>query len=210
MVLFMFDLDGTLFDARDSITNSVKHSLAAHGLDADDKAIREQIGKPIHEIFRKLTPESPPGQVNDLVKRMRERFQETYLNEYVLFPNVKETLETLFEKGNQMVVVTVKPEVYANGLLNHFGLGGFFKLVMGNGIDNKPLGKTELLRSIASKIGGNEKGIMVGDTIHDVKAAKGLGFFSVGVSFGYGLRKESEKEMADMIINDFSELLRLV
>ena len=72
----LFDLDGTLTDPGEGITNSVAYALNAYGIKVEDKtALNVFVGPPLHESFCKYYKFSIL-QAFDAVTKYREYYHD--------------------------------------------------------------------------------------------------------------------------------------
>ena len=51
---------------------------------------------------------------------------------------------------------------------------------------------------------------MIGDTIHDIKMGKNVNTSTLGVSWGYNNQEELHRKNADRVVNDPSELVKIL
>ena len=135
MKTLFFDLDGTLTDPAEGITNSICYALEKYGITIEH---REQlycfIGPPLWESFVKYF-EFSEEQAHEAVAYYREYFSVKGLYENKVYPGIQEMLETLQQKGVPMVLATSKPTVYAEQILKHFQLDSYFTFVSGSELD---------------------------------------------------------------------------
>ena len=197
-----------MFDSRKVIITSIKLAVGdRHKISSDE--IIPLIGKPLDEIFESILPKGEWISIPQYVKNYRRHFEQRFLDEYKLFPEVKETLERIHARGDLLLVGTVKIVAYSEALLERFGINNIFHSVEGNSLKGRAKNKTEIVGRLVSRLGllGKE-GYMVGDTIHDVRAGKRFGLKTVGVTYGYGLKNKGEEREPDRVIDNFSELLQ--
>ena len=69
----LFDLDGTLTDPKEGITNSAAHALRHFGIDADPESLTFFIGPPLYESFERFA--IPEGRMEEAVAVFREYFE---------------------------------------------------------------------------------------------------------------------------------------
>ena len=94
--VILFDLDGTLTDPQEGICNCITHALSYYGISKPHSELTQFIGPPLLKSFAGLVGEENAA---DAVKYYRERFSVVGLYENQIYPNVKETLALLKEKG---------------------------------------------------------------------------------------------------------------
>ena len=59
-------------------------------------------------------------------------------------------------------------------------------------------------------IDGTFEAFMIGDTFHDIKMGKNVNTNTIGVSWGYNNQEELHRENADRVVNDPSELVKIL
>jgi len=203
-----FDLDGTLTDPGEGITNSVAHALRKWDIEETDKTkLYKFIGPPLIDSFQKYYGFSLEDARTN-VKYYREYFSTKGLFENQVYDGVKELLKFLKESGKKLVVATSKPEKFSIEILKHFELYEYFDFVAGASMDETRTKKDEVIAYALESLGITEKSqvIMIGDREHDIYGAKAHGLASIGVLYGYGNREEFEKAGATYIVETVGEL----
>ena len=196
LVNVLFDLDGTLTDPRQGILACFQYALEALHFDLPtDRELEGFIGPPLRESFARLFGPNNQTRVEQAVALYRERFAAEGMFENSVYPGIVEVLAELSDHGTRLSVATVKPTVFAERIVEHFGLGRFFHGVYGSELNGTPLDKTYLLADLlkAESLSPTET-IMIGDRAHDVLAAKINGIPSIGVLWGYGSRCPYSRE----------------
>lgn len=126
----LFDLDGTLTDPGEGITNSVVYALKKYGIEVSDKTeLYKFIGPPLHESFQVFYGFSEE-KAQEAVKYYREHYSKTGIFENKVYDGMEDTLELLKNSGRRLVVATSKPEKFAKQIL-HFHLIKYFSLWLG-------------------------------------------------------------------------------
>jgi phosphoglycolate phosphatase len=205
-----FDLDGTLTDSRPGILRSMRHALEILGLPVPaDEALIHFIGPPTQDAFRELLSSSDPELNTRAIAVYRERFVRLGMFENSVYPGVVAGLTALREAGFPLLVVTSKPEVFANQIIDHFELRQFFGHVYGSELSGERGNKGELIAHVLASEGlASEKCWMIGDRLHDMRGAKLNSLRAAGVLWGYGSREELTRAGADAIFADMPELVR--
>ena len=121
-------------------------------------------------------------------------------------------LDTLTSSGYTLCVATSKPRVFAERILDHFGIAPYFSFVGGTGLDGSLPTKADVIAHVLAGSNITDRGtaLMIGDRKYDILGAKTVGIDSAGVLYGYGDRAELEAAGADYIlpaIPDLEELL---
>ena len=203
-----FDLDGTLTDPAQGITNSFIHALKYFGIEIPSyETLCTFIGPPLPETF-KTQFGFDEQKVAEGVKIYREYFATKGLLENSVYPGIPELLAGLKAAGKKLVVATSKPEEYSVRIIEYFGLAQYFENVCGSLMDESRSKKDEVIAYAIERnhISDKSKILMIGDRKHDILGAKKIGLKSCGVLFGYGSRKELEEAGADFISQNVSRL----
>lgn len=204
----LFDLDGTLTSPAVGITKSVNYALEFFGIYTEDLCeLHKFIGPPLKESFMKYYG-FDEERANLAVDKYREYFRETGIYENELIDGIDVLLRKLSEDGRQLIVATSKPKVYADIILEHFGLMKYFSQVCGSELDGTRVKKDEVITYALEKAGISdpEAAVMVGDREHDVFGAKKAGIECIGVLFGYGSREELQVAGAEYVAETVEEL----
>ena len=205
-----FDLDGTLTDPAQGITNSFIHALKYFGVEIPSyEELCKLIGPPLPYSFE-TTFGFPHEQAMEAVTKYREYFATKGLYENKVYDGIPELLQKLKEKGKHLVVATSKPEEYSIKIIEHFGLAKYFDYVCGCLMNESRSKKDEVIAYALQCCGLGESDksrvLMVGDRLHDIEGAKKNGLKSCGVLFGYGSREELENAGADYIVENVEDL----
>jgi phosphoglycolate phosphatase len=211
----LFDLDGTLTDPEVGITTSLRHGLAAVGLDADAVGpLRRFIGPPLQETFAGFGLDR--AQVDVAIAAYRAYFGEVGLYENALIPGVDQVLAQLQAGGRPLAVATSKPIGFARRIVEHFGLDRFVTVVAGAELDGTDRHKHEVIASALRQLGpprtaaASGPAVMVGDRSHDVAGAALMDLVCIGVTWGYGSRTELEEAGAAAIVDRPAQLAGLL
>ncbi|HYP98214.1 MAG TPA: HAD-IA family hydrolase [Polyangiaceae bacterium] len=205
-----FDLDGTLTDSRPGILASMRHALTILGREIPpDEALSRFIGPPTHDAFRELLQSNDAELNTRTIGIYRERYAKLGLFESSVYPGISEGLKALREANYRLFVVTSKPQVFANTIIDHFELRQYFSQVYGSELNGERSNKGELIAHVLSSEGISPPNAwMIGDRLHDVAGAKRNGVRVAGVLWGYGPREELSEAGADTLFQTMPELVR--
>lgn len=180
----LFDLDGTLIDSTNSILNGFFAAFDTFKFKRPQiEEICALIGHPLDYMFAHLGVNDEA--VWDFVAVYKETYKKTYLQDTKLLDFAKESIELANEFAD-IGVVTTKTSKYSVILLDHLGVGKYFKTVIGKDdvINPKPHPEP-ILKALLNLDKTDKFAYMVGDTPMDAKAAKSANVISVGVTCGY-------------------------
>lgn len=205
-----FDLDGTLTEPFDGITNAVVYALKRFDIEVEDRrTLAVFIGPPLFESFSKYFGLSDDDAVR-AVSYYREYYSEKGLYENKLYDGIVPLLQTLRSRGKRLFVATSKPEVFSVKIIERFGLDEYFEFTAGASLDKSRIEKADVIE-YALRRGAvlAERSVMIGDRKHDILGAKAHGLKSVGVLYGYGDRDELTAAGADFIAETPSDVALL-
>lgn len=216
MKTVLFDLDGTLINSKLGITKCTQYALEFFGItEPDADKLECFIGPPLIESFQKYYGFSP-DKAKEAVAKYRERYHSVGIYECELYPDVEETLQRLKTAGYRIAMASSKPEVSCKQIMEHFGLSGYFDEIVGATLDGRIDSKISVLREVLRRLATRNLSelCLVGDTRFDALGAKEAGIDCVGVTYGFGSRREllgsgvievcnSMKEVGDYLVERF-------
>lgn len=208
----LFDLDGTLTDPGEGITNSVAYALNKFGIEVTDKTtLYSFIGPPLIDSFMKYYNMSYEDGLK-AVGYYREYFGVTGIFENRVFDGIHELLTEIKESGRKISLATSKPEVYAKRILEHFDLAKYFDFVGGATMDESRSKKSDVIAYTLDKLNVTDKSkvVMVGDRHHDIEGANVNDLDSIGVLFGYGDRDELKTAGAKYIAETVNDIMKFL
>ncbi|WP_078864173.1 phosphoglycolate phosphatase [Streptomyces sp. AcH 505] len=209
----IFDLDGTLVDSAEDLQaalNQLLSELRLCSIGAEE--IKAMIGDGVPKLVERglAAANGDPEKADVWVPRFLEIYQQNPAALTRCYPDVRETLGMLHRRKFKLGVVTNKPARAARQILESLLLSQFFSVVVGGDTLQErkphPAPLLEAARQLDLEPG---QILMVGDNMHDVKAARAAGMRCVAVSYGYHHQPPSEFN-ADGLIDRFGDLLALV
>ena len=206
-----FDLDGTLIDPRDGIVRSLQYALEAMGAAIPETASLECfIGPPLAGTFGHLLGTEDRERIQQAIAAYRVRFGTTGLFESRVYEGIRDALRTLHASGRSLWIVTSKPTVYSEVIVEHHGLRPYFRKVYGSELNGDRTDKAVLIRYVLETEGLSPREVlMVGDRAHDVLGARANGVGCLAVRWGFGSEDELESARPDAIVSSTVELTAL-
>lgn len=207
-----FDLDGTITEPAQGITNGIKYALSKYGIHVEDRTeLYPFIGPPIRDSF-KLFYSFSDEQVEEAVSYYREYYSTQGILENEIMPGMENALIKLKNAGCKLYVATSKPEIYAIQILQNLKLDKYFEIIAGGLLDGSRDNKNEIIKYLLDKAGIDEQSeeirntVMVGDRKFDVLGAQFFNMDNIAVTFGYGDRAEFAECNAMKIVDTAEEL----
>jgi len=208
----IFDLDGTLLNTLEDITDSVNFALALHDFPLRKKAeVRSFIGDDNAYLIERSIPN---GLDNPLFEKCLADFRDHYFknmqNKTDAYSGIIELLGKLSKAGYKLAIVSNKSD-NAVKKLNEVYFGKYIKAAFGisKNVLKKPAPDIvfQVLKELRSTA---DKAVFVGDSEVDVETAKNSGIIIVGVTWGFRDRGVLEQKGADYIIDRPQDLLKII
>ncbi len=208
----IFDLDGTLLDTLDDLTDSINFILQQYGLPSCSKI---QTASYLGYGSQVYLEKASGGKLNP------EQFAEcldTYKTYYAAHMNQKTKpfseilplLESLQQAGIYTAVVSNKFDAAVKGLCQqYFGNRIDFAIGEGHGLRPKPNG--DMLQAVAKKWGiALQDCIYIGDTEVDLQTAKNANMPCIAVSWGFRTKNQLLDFGANCIVDTPEELKNIL
>jgi pyrophosphatase PpaX len=208
-IAVLFDLDGTLVDTIPFILASVRHAFVGYGTSPTDAEWIAGIGTPLRD---QLAPFArTPSDVDGLVARYRDFWVAEHDARTRAFPGAVELVAELAAAGHPVGIVTGKLESGALRTLRHVGLLPYAGVVVG--ADGAPRAKPHpdpVLVALRRLRRSPDRALMVGDSDHDVVAARSAGVYAVAALWGACDRARLAAAGADAFAGSIGEVRAIV
>lgn len=216
--LVMFDLDGTLIETAPEIFDAVNDTLRRFDLPEVTQAhVNDWIGHGTRELLIQAIAHS--GKTNVATVRASatlaliaaefdKHYQSRCGTRSHLYPQVRETLVALRERGVKLAVVTNKEGRYTATVLDAHQLSPLFdRVVSGDTLPAKkpdPMGVQSCLDVFSVPA---HRALFVGDSSIDVATARNAGVTVWALPYGYNMGQPIEACAPDRVIDNCSVLL---
>lgn len=203
--LLIFDLDGTLIDSREDLAAGINHMRIHFGL--DPLSLETVVGY-IGNGVRRLVEGSLQGaaiNVDEALQINKEYYYSHLTAHTVLYDGVEQGIRRLVAAGQTLAVLTNKPGDPSRQILEYFGIGDFFEVIIGGGdvetLKPDPEGALRCMEVAGAEAANTW---MIGDHWTDLAAADHAGTKSAFVRYGFG---EECGYKPDVYFASFSELV---
>ncbi len=207
--LVIFDLDGTILDTLDDLSDSVNFALKNNNLPLrTKKEVRSFVGNGIKLLIERAVPEETPECLTDKVfVDFRQYYALHSCDNTKPYEGIIEVLFNLRNNGIKTAVVSNKADFAVQELIDKY-FHGLFDFVTGEreGISKKPAPDTvfEAVRKTSSEL---SSAVYVGDSEVDIETAKNAGINCVITDWGFRDREQLIFAGADTIVSDTQSLL---
>jgi len=204
----LFDLDGTLIDTNELIITTYLHTLEKY---YPSKYPREDVlpflGPTLHDVFGNMDPD----RVEEMDSEYRA-FNIANHDELVKeFVGVKETVQTLKDRGYKLGIVTTKRHDVTLKGLRLMELEAYFEVIVAYDHVEKVKPDPEPIFKALEQLGSTpEESIMVGDNFHDILAGKNAGTATAGVAWSIKGREYVAKYEPDYMLENMKDLLTIL
>jgi phosphoglycolate phosphatase len=207
----IFDLDGTLANSLPGIEYASRHAVDSVCPNRNSFELRQFIGPPVRDIFRLIFPDIEGNELEALVREFRKVYDYGGWRKTVLFDGVKDTLIKLEYLKIRSYLVTSKPKLPTEKILDLLNIRNHFvDIVCPDSVLPAFTSKSNAMASLITKHGlDSEKILSIGDTNEDNLAAKNCGIWFAAAIYGYG-HFEEDSAFIDFRINTILDLLEIV
>ena len=206
-----FDLDGTIADSFEGISDSILYALDKLGITAPPReSLKSFVGPPLFDEFKRRFA-MDDDTAREAVRLYREYYPIKGIYEQTPINGAEKLLKTLHDRGITVCLATSKPREYAEKILEFFKFENYFDHIVGATFDGKISAKADVI-ALALRITGArpENALMVGDRFYDVEGAHACKVRCVGVLCGFGSREELESNGDDFISEELSGVAEIV
>ena len=214
-IAVIFDLDGTLLDTLDDLTDSVNHVISNYGFrPVSRENVRNFIGNGARLLVER-SMYSKNGELDvevadpELAKHCLDEFLVYYRKNLNVktapYPDLIDALECLYRNNIPMAVVSNKPDAAVKELCySHFEK--YFPIALGEvaGQPKKP--DPTILYGVIKEL-GCDTAIYVGDSEPDIRVAENANVPSVLMTWGFRDKQALIDGGAEILADDASELL---
>lgn len=210
----IFDLDGTLLNTLEDLTDSVNHAMEEFGFPLHTiEEIRSFVGNGAPTLIERSIPQ---GKENPSYDAVLAAFKEHYAahceDKTNPYEGIMELLAQLKEKGYRMAVVSNKFDGAVKRLCGKY-FGDYIEAAIGESADvkRKPAPDTvyQALRELSCDA---SRAVYVGDSEVDIQTAKNASLPCISVTWGFRTEERLKDAGADgkLMIRNPQELVPLL
>lgn len=210
----LFDLDGTLLDSIEDLTDSMNIVLDGFGFPGHDaEACKNFVGDGVEIFALRALPENRRDEatVAQCAAEMRAEYRKRWSLKTRPYDGIPELLDDLTLRHLKLAVLSNKPEESTKEMVAELLSKWRFYPVAGArpSVPKKPdpilaIEISQQLRVPADKF------LYLGDTGTDMKTARGAGMFAVGALWGFRTAEELKDTGAEVLVAHPSEVLQLL
>lgn len=208
----IFDLDGTLLNTLDDLTDSVNYVLSLYGFpNRKITEIKSFVGNGVGRLIELCVSDGINNpKYEKCLADFRDHYSTNIQNKTDAYQGINELLKQLVKENYKIAIVSNKFDA-AVKKLNQVYFGEYIKVAIGESenVSRKPAPDT-VFKALEELGSSADRAVYVGDSEVDVKTAENSGIVCIGVTWGFRDREVLENEGADYIIDRPEELLKVI
>lgn len=210
--LLIFDMDGTILNTLDDLTDTTNYALMQHKLPTHTlEEVRMMVGNGLAMLIEKAVPEGSD-------QALKAKVLETYLSYYKEhcadktrpYEGICETIKKARDMGYKTAVVSNKTDAAVQSLCEDY-FKGLFDASIGDkeGVRRKPY--PDSVEAVLEMLKVDKAdAVYIGDSDVDIMTAKNSGLDLIGVSWGFRGRDFLKEHGAQTIIDKAEQLFDFI
>ena len=177
MSTILFDFDGTIMDTRSAYVLMIVEAFNKANIPTTPEEVSRQLIPSIKGTIRKLLVDLDMED-DKLVKKLESSTITLISSEWMdlikLNKNIKELLDSLYDDGHDLYLVSNSHSSFVLPAIAKFGLGKYFREILT--LDSGNIDKIDMILELAVKLGELVIDITyIGDSLMDVTLAEEVG-----------------------------------
>lgn len=210
--LVIFDMDGTILNTLDDLTDSLNYALEQSGYQARTVSeVKSFVGNGIRKLIERGVPKEAD---TESIQTVHERFAQYYkihcADKTRPYEGICELLVNLRKKGIKTAVVSNKADFAVHELCIKY-FDDMFDIDMGEreGVNKKP--SPDMINEVIDRLSvQRKKTVYVGDSDVDIETARNAGIDLICVDWGFRDRDFLHEHGADIIVSAPDEICDIV
>lgn len=205
----IWDLDGTLLDTLEDLTNSINVTMKRYCLPTHSKeAVRQFVGHGIKNLMKSAVGEAGKNVGGEAFEFFTSHYADHCKENTAPYVGVMPLLRELYEAGYRQAVVSNKADFAVKTLCKeHFE--GLIDIAIGEneaaGIRKKPC-PDSVFRAMELLGASKDSTVYIGDSEVDIETAKNAGIPCISVSWGFRDVCQLEEAGAKELCHTLSKL----
>ena len=207
--LIIFDLDGTLVNSQYDLADAVNFALENMGRPSIEyEQVPGMVGSGVRKLLELALGHFTEKELLQARRLFDVYYEKNLTNKTDCYPGVRETLRYL--RHIKKAVYSNKVHAYTMKIISDLGLMPYFDLVQGARPElyqrkPSPEGVSYILKKLKIQ---PARAVMVGDSDHDIHAARAAGAGTCAVTYGYRPLRTLLAANPDFTIDAMEELVR--
>lgn len=207
----IFDLDGTLINTLEDLSDSTNDVLKEYGYPVHDLvSIKEMVGYGGFKLLERALPEGKNShrEIEVAFEKFKNYYKKRMTNKTIPYEGIRELILELEKREIQIAVHTNKPQSAATEIVRALFPDVSFVDVIGYRSEETKKPNPHFTLEIAKKAGVDPKNcLFVGDSWPDYETGKNAGMKIVLVTWGFRDREHLAQKKDATLIDHPNELL---
>jgi HAD superfamily hydrolase (TIGR01509 family) len=204
----ILDVDGTLVDTNYHHALAWYRAFIQHDVDLPVWRIHRAIGMGGDQLVAALAGEDVEQEMGDDIRSAEKALYLAMINEVRPLPDARRFIETLKERGHKVVLASSAKKQEIEHYLDLLDARQLADAWTSSADVKKTKPHPDLVVTALEKVGGGD-GVMIGDSIWDVEAAKRVDIPTIAVRTGGFGQDELEAAGAVRVVESIGELLTI-
>lgn len=210
--VLIFDLDGTILNTLDDLTDSFNHVLTCANMPTRTlDEVRGFVGNGIHKLIERGVPSgTSPQDTEKIYTEFKKYYAVHCADKTKPYDGIPELLTTLKNNGIKLAVVSNKADFAVQSLCQQY-FQGVFDCAIGerSGVRCKPFPDT--VNEVISALKAERSDVVyIGDSDVDIQTAKNAALDCISVSWGFRNTEFLQKSGAKTIVNAPNDILNII
>ena len=204
----IFDLDGTLLNTLDDLTDSVNSALKRHGFPGRTiDEVRRFVGNGVERLMALSVPEGTEEAIyRDCLADFKKHYSGNMRSKTAPYDGIMALLKQLKEAQYKVAVVSNKFDAAVKELCRDY-FGAYIDAAIGESPDTARKPAPDIVGKALLELGSAPSAaVYVGDSEVDAETAKNAGLLFIGVTWGFRSREVLERQGVSWIIDRPEEL----
>ena len=183
----LFDLDGTILNTIEDISDSVNFALEKNGFPKRTLAeVRSFVGNGFNNLIHRALPSGTDGEpFEKCLALFKEHYKKNKTNKTSPYDGVPEMMRGLMENGYKIAVVSNKQDDAVRALSELF-FSDCVSFALGSSDDAAKKPAPDMVYKALSVLGSSvSEAVFIGDSEVDAETAKNANMPIIGVSWGF-------------------------
>ena len=206
--LVIFDLDGTILDTLEDLTDSVNYALKKYGYPTRTmEEIRRFVGDGLLMLMRRaIAPETDEAIIQTALAEQKAYYKEHCADKTKPYAGILELLSDLKNAGCKLAVVSNKAD-YAVQILCEQYFPGVFHMTVGEKENVRKKPAPDSVNAVLEALQVDRaNAVYIGDSEVDIETAKNAGLDAVLVTWGFRDEAFLREKGAKTLVNTANEL----
>lgn len=210
--LAVFDMDGTILNTLQDITNAINYALGVHGYPEHSiEEVKFFVGNGLHKLVERAVPaEAGAEDIEKVFETLIPYYRAHSADTTKPYEGITELLKRLQNTGVKCAVVSNKADAAVQDLVKDY-FDGLFDASLGESpaIAKKPA--PDMTKKVLETLGFKEnEAVYIGDSDVDIMTARNSGLDEILVDWGFRSREFLEEHGAKRIVSTTDEVFKLI